>query len=96
LAVGVPIVLVLEASTTATQFIHALPAVSAMLAGDADPHTLLDHWSEFLEGGGRFAVEIFAGLLALAISARFAQQPTASDAPAPHSNGRTTVLHLPG
>jgi hypothetical protein len=85
--VGVPIFLALEALTTATQFIYALPAVSAMLAGEAEPHTLLDHWSEFLEGGGRFAVEIFAALLALAVTAKFASRGSApsvhaSDAPA--------------
>ena len=45
------------------------PEASAMLAGEIDPLTAWEQWSRFLESGGRFALELCAALLAVALSA---------------------------
>src|SRR5205823_719947 len=68
LAMGVPVFLGLEVLTTVCQLIEPLSEASAMLAGDSDPLTLLGRWSRFLEAGGRFAVEMVAALLTIAVA----------------------------
>ena len=67
-AVGLPVFLGLEAVTTAVQLMHSLPEASALLAGEKSPITWWERWSRFLEGGGRFVVEVCAMLLAVAIT----------------------------
>lgn len=67
-AVGLPIFLGLEAITTAVQLIHNLPEASALLAGAMDPVTPWERWSRFLEGGGRFVVEVCAVLFTVVIT----------------------------
>lgn len=84
-AVGLPIFLGLEAITTAVQLIHSLPEASALLAGEKNPITWWERWSRFLEGGGRFVVEVCAVLLAVAVT------------PLPHDNramGNRRVLNV--
>jgi hypothetical protein len=66
-AVGLPIFLGLEAITTAIQLMHSMAEVTATLAGEVNPLTLWERWSRFLEAGGRFAVEVGAALLTVAI-----------------------------
>jgi hypothetical protein len=68
--VGLPIFLGLELVTTAIQLIHTLPEASALLAGQKDPITWWERWSRFLEGGGRFVVEVCAALLTIATAPR--------------------------
>lgn len=70
LVVGLPVFLVLEAATTGCQLVHSLAQASAILAGEQDPVTLWELWSRFLEAGGRFALELGAALLSVAVSAR--------------------------
>jgi hypothetical protein len=71
-AVGLPMFFGLEAITTAVQFIYVLPEASARLAGETDPVTLLERWSRFLEGGGRYVVEVFFVLMTVAFADRLA------------------------
>lgn len=71
LAIGIPVFLGLEVSTTVCQLLQPLSEASAMLAGDSDPLTLLDRWSRFLEAGGRFVMEVVAALLAIAVAHSF-------------------------
>lgn len=66
--VGLPIFLALEAATTAVQLVHNLPAVTAILAGAADPVTPWECWSRFLEGAGKYVLEVCGVLLAIAIA----------------------------
>jgi hypothetical protein len=68
-AVGIPMFLVLEAATTGCQLVHSMADASAMLAGEADPLTAWERWSRFLEAGGRFALELCAAVLTVALSA---------------------------
>jgi hypothetical protein len=65
LAVGIPVFLVLEAVTTATQLILPMAQASALLAGAPNPITPWDHWSRFLEAGGQF---VLACGLAIAVT----------------------------
>jgi hypothetical protein len=65
LLVGIPIFLLLEALTTGSQLVHTMAQASAILAGEHSPVTAWERWSRFLEAGGRFALEVGAGLLAL-------------------------------
>lgn len=67
LAIGVPIFLGLEAVTTVCQLLNPLAYGSAVLAGDPDPVTLWEHWSRFLEAGGRVALACCASLCAIAL-----------------------------
>jgi hypothetical protein len=67
-AVGIPIFLVLEAATTGCQLVYSMANVSALLAGDSHPLTLWERWSRLLEAGGRFVLEVGAGLLAVALT----------------------------
>jgi hypothetical protein len=71
LAMGIPVFLGLEVSTTVCQLLQPMSEASAMLAGDSDPLTLLDRWSRFLEAGGRFVMEVVAALLTLAVAHSF-------------------------
>ncbi len=66
-AVGLPIFAGLEAVTTAVQLMHNLPEVSALLAGEKNPLTLWERWSRFLEGGGRYVVEMCAVVSVISI-----------------------------
>jgi hypothetical protein len=68
LALGIPIFVALHAATTVAQLMSALPATSAILAGDANPRTFAEYWSQFLEAGGRFALELCAALLTVALA----------------------------
>jgi hypothetical protein len=77
LAIGIPVFLGLEASTTVCQLLQAMSEASAMLAGDSDPLTLLDRWSRFLEAGGRFVVEVLAALLTMAVARGFSLSSSA-------------------
>jgi hypothetical protein len=66
--VGIPIFLGLEAATTGCQLVYSMARVSALLAGESHPLTLWERWSRFLEAGGRFVLEVAAGLLAVALT----------------------------
>jgi hypothetical protein len=68
IGVGIPVLLVLEAATTATQFILPMAQASAMLAGDNDPVTGWDHWSRFLESGGQFVLAAGAAAVLAALT----------------------------
>jgi hypothetical protein len=67
---GLPALLVLELLTTVPQLMHAMPAVAAMAAGAGDRVTLLDRWSEFIEGGGRFALACTLAVLTASLAGR--------------------------
>ncbi|HEY4445722.1 MAG TPA: hypothetical protein VGN30_15680 [Steroidobacteraceae bacterium] len=67
LALGVPVFLGLEGATTVCQLINPLAYGSAVLAGGSDPVTPWEHWSRFLEAGGRVALAVGAALLVVAI-----------------------------
>ncbi len=67
-ATGFPIFLLLEAVTTGCQLVHPLAEASALLAGEQNPITLWEHWSRFLEAGGRFGLEVAAALLVVGIT----------------------------
>jgi hypothetical protein len=86
-AVAVPLFLGLEAMTTAVQLMHNLPEASALLAGERDPLTLWERWSRFLEAGGRFALEVCAVLLAVAIAKQLPLPRAATPAPAQAAAG---------
>ena len=75
LLAGLPAVLLLELLTTVPQLMHAMPAVVAMVAGEPDRATLLDHWSEFLEAGGRFAVACSLAILVAVFVSRTRRRP---------------------
>jgi hypothetical protein len=63
LALGVPIFLCLESATTVCQLLNPFSCASAVLAGDADPVTPWEHWSRFLEEGGRVGLALCTALL---------------------------------
>lgn len=67
-ALGIPVFLTLEAATTACQLVHSMAEASALLAGETNPLTAWERWSRFLEAGGRFALELCAALLTLALA----------------------------
>jgi hypothetical protein len=67
LVVAIPVFAFLEAVTTGVQLIHPLAEASALLAGEEQPLTLWERWSRFLEAGGRFALEVCGGLVAVAV-----------------------------
>ncbi len=70
LLVGVPVFLGVEAITTATQLILPMAQASAILAGDNDPVTVWDRWSQFLEAGGQFAVACGAAIMVASLTSR--------------------------
>ena len=80
LAVGIPVFLGIEAATTACQLVNPLAEASALLAGEQSPLTLWERWSRFLEAGGRFALEVAAAILPIALDLR---------RPTPHAAMRT-------
>jgi hypothetical protein len=72
-ALGIPLFLGLEALTTVCQLIQPMVQTSAILAGPiegSDPLTPLMRWCRFLEGGGRYVIEVFAAILTVAIAHR--------------------------
>jgi len=82
LALGVPMFLCLESATTVCQLLNPFSDASAVLAGDPDPVTPWEHWSRFLEEGGRAALSLCAAILtanlarlAVAGSAQTRRQP---------------------
>ncbi len=68
LALGIPVFLLLEAGTTVCQLLNPLAYASAVLAGDPDPVTSWEHWSRFLEAGGRVALAIAGALVTIGVS----------------------------
>jgi hypothetical protein len=70
LVIGIPVFLGLEVVTTACQLLHPLAEASALLAGASNPVTLWERWSRFLEAGGRFALEVAAALIPVALVPR--------------------------
>lgn len=69
LALGVPVFLCLEAATSACQLLNPLAYASAVLASDgnaAEPVTVWEHWSRFIESGGRIVLAVCAGVLTVA------------------------------
>ena len=68
IVVGIPVFLGLEAVTTGCQLVYSMARVSALLAGESHPLTLWERWSRLLEAGGRFVLEVAAGLLAVALT----------------------------
>jgi hypothetical protein len=67
-AVGLPMFLGLEAMTTAAMLVNSLAEASAVLAGDNDPLTGWELWSRFLQGGGKFALEVCWALFTVVIA----------------------------
>ena len=66
--VGIPVFLLVEAITTAAQLIVPMAQASAILGGDANPVTVWDYWSRFLEAGGQFALACSAAVMVVAIT----------------------------
>ena len=71
LALGIPVFLLLEAATTVCQLMNPLAYASAVLAGEPDPVTPWEHWSRFLEEGGRVVLALaVAAVTATAVGSR--------------------------
>jgi hypothetical protein len=70
LAFGVPVFLCLEAATSVCQLLNPMAYASAVLAGGAEPLTLWERWSRFIEGGGRIVLAICAAILTVTIAHR--------------------------
>jgi hypothetical protein len=70
LLLGIPVFLLVEAITTATQLIPPMAQASAMLGGDGNPVTGWDYWSRFLEAGGQFVVVCSAAIIVVAAVGR--------------------------
>lgn len=100
MALGVPVYLALEGVTTAAQLVAPMAQASALLAGESDPMTLWLRWSNFLEAGGQFAVDITAGLATIVLAqvlvtraARWRSLRTAAiTSPSPH-RPRSVAAH---
>jgi hypothetical protein len=82
LAIGIPLFLCLEAATTVCQLLNSLAYASAVLSGDRTPVTWWEHWSRFLEAGGRIAMALIAAIFAVTWS-----RPVSSSAAARARNG---------
>jgi hypothetical protein len=67
-ALGIPLFVGLESATTACQLVHSLAEASALLNGERNPVTSWEHWSRFLEAGGRFVIEVVVALGAVAMA----------------------------
>jgi hypothetical protein len=78
-AAGFPIFLVLEDVTTGCQLVHPLAEASALLAGEQDPTTVWEHWSRFLEAGGRFGLEVAAALFVVGLNSSLLTTPKPAD-----------------
>jgi hypothetical protein len=72
LVLGIPVFLALEAVTTPIQLVYSMARAAAILAG-ADPLTLWERWSRFLEAGGRFALETVAAFVTIALASAVSQ-----------------------
>ena len=88
LLLGVPVFVVLETSTTVCQLISGFAEASAIMAGDPDPVTPWDHWSRFIESGGRDVLAVVGALLTL--SGAGVLTPTAG---ARSEQSTTTAMH---
>ena len=78
---AIPMYFFLETITTVAQLLASLDYAAAMLnAPGDDPVTLWEHWSRFIEAGGRIALALSGGLLVVAVSS--ATKPAAIPAPA--------------
>jgi hypothetical protein len=66
IAWGIPVFLLLEATTTPCQLVYSMARASALLAGESDPFTAWERWSNLLEAGGRFVLETTAALVTVA------------------------------
>lgn len=67
LLTGIPVFLALEVATTVCQLLTPLAYASAVLAGKSVSVTLWEHWSRFLEEGGRVTVALVAALCTIAL-----------------------------
>ncbi len=65
LIVGLPVFVLVDTATTVAALLHALPWAANVVAGLPDAATGWDHWVEFLEAGGRFAVVVTAALMTI-------------------------------
>jgi len=72
LALGIPVFLALEAVTTPIQLVYSMARATAILAGES-PLTIWERWSQFLEAGGRFALETAAAFVAIALASAVPQ-----------------------
>ncbi len=72
---GVPGYLALEAATTASQLLVPLAYASAALAGAPLRPTSWEHWSRFLEAGGRIALAVVLALGIVAVVTRRQRRP---------------------
>jgi len=77
-ALALPVFLVLEALTTATQLILPMAQASAILDGSQDPLTSWDRWSRFLEAGGQFVIVAAAAIVVSCWRRRPAATPSAT------------------
>jgi hypothetical protein len=68
LLLGIPVFLGLEAATTVCQLLNGWAYGAAVLAGNPNTPTSWEHWSRFLENGGRIAVALGAAILTVAIT----------------------------
>ena len=68
IALGLPFFVGLESATTACQLVHSLAEASALLNGERNPVTSWEHWSRFLEAGGRFVIEVVVALGTVAMA----------------------------
>ena len=68
LVCGLPMFVLLEAATTASQLLAGFAQASAMIAGDRDPLTLWERWSRLIESGGRDVLAVFAALLSVMLA----------------------------
>ena len=67
LCLALPGLAVIELLTTLPELLHTLPSVVGEIAGLPQAYTPWDRWTELLSGGGRFAIEVSAALLAIAV-----------------------------
>jgi hypothetical protein len=70
IAIGLPVFALLEAATTVCQLLTGFAEAAAALAGRPDTVTAWDHWSRFLESGGRDVLAVCAALLTVAAASR--------------------------
>lgn len=67
LLLGVPMLLALEAATSVCQLLTPFAYVSALLSGHANHTSGWEHWSRFLEEGGRVVLALGAALCVVAL-----------------------------
>jgi hypothetical protein len=71
LLLGIPVFLGLEAATTVCQLLNGWAYGAEVLAGNENTLTSWEHWSRFLENGGRLAVALGAAILTVAATFSF-------------------------